>query len=315
MRVLLTGATGFVGKHLANKLLENGHEIFAISRKSTGIPGVVDIKCKELIPAVIEKELMPYQFDGVVHLAAAGVEPNDRNANTLIRMNSLLPQALVNISAKCGAKAVVIVGSSAEYAATNVYEPFLENFPLETQRIYGASKAAGGILALSQGYSLGIPVAILRPFNIFGFGEASHRLLPSLINAFVREKKVALSRGTQIRDFVHIDDVCDAIISVLMQLESKGVNTSGIYNISTGKGCSVADFCRICQQVMGVNESFLNFGAMPLRPDDFPYVVGNPDLIKKVFSVEAKINLKRGIEKTIRNYKERLPKNMTGKKQ
>jgi len=212
-------------------------------------------------------------FDGVVHLAAAGVYPSDREVASLINGNALLPVAVVQLAAQVQARSVVVAGSSAEYAASEM--PMLdEHATLESGTLYGGSKAAGGLLALSVAATLGMPCAVLRLFNVFGPGEAPHRLLPSLHGSLREGQPVALSTGTQVRDFVHVDDVCQAVTQALTGLAG-GILATGAYNVATGVGHSVREFAQSVAQTMEKPASLLRFGALPMRPDDRLTVIGD----------------------------------------
>jgi nucleoside-diphosphate-sugar epimerase len=302
MRVLLTGSTGFIGKNLAKELIGRGFSVTALIRKGKTFPGVTDIYCDNFTEDCIKKSLDNLKFDSVIHLAAAGVLPHDRSIKTLIEINTLLPRIMISVAKACNAKSVIIIGSSSEYAEVKKPQLICENSILETQKMYGATKSSGSILALLEGSLLNIPVAVVRPFNVYGFGEAQHRLLPTLFTSLTNGKKVSLTVGNQIRDFIYIDDVCNGLISMLNKLDSLGVSASGVYNLSTGVGSSVKDFCNICKEVLSATDSLLDFGSLPLREDDLNYVVGDPSLINDIFSVKCKVGLEEGIEKTVQKY-------------
>jgi nucleoside-diphosphate-sugar epimerase len=301
MRVLLTGATGFIGRRLATRLIARGDSVLAVGRRPCRIAGAEEIPLPHLEPERIEMALQRTSFDGVVHLAAAGVNPAERDEKALMTMNSVLPGMMISIAAKRGAKAVVTAGSCAEYQAAPVEEALTEQSALETRKLYGASKAAGGILALAQGAGHGIPVAVVRLFNVFGPGEAPYRLLPSLLQSLTAGRPVRLSAGTQVRDFVYIDDVCAGLMAVLETSIRHGL-PSAAYNLATGKGNTVADFARATARLMGADEALLEFNALPFRPDDMPYVVGDASLLKQHCGWTAAFTMKDGIAAAIQEY-------------
>ncbi|KJV31642.1 hypothetical protein VI08_13325 [Luteibacter yeojuensis] len=213
-------------------------------------------------------------IEAVVHLAAAGVKPGDRDPATLIGANAVLPSQMAMLAHELGANAFVCTGTNAEYAPSEA-EFVSETAALETIRLYGATKAAGGLLSVSTGATVGLPVVYLRLFNIFGPGEAAHRLLPSLVESLRKGDDVPLSEGSQVRDFVHVDDACRAILAAL-QSASLGNLASGHYNICSGEAHTVRDFAMRVALGMGVTTDRLKFGAIPMRPDDLPRVVGDP---------------------------------------
>ncbi len=251
-----------------------------------------------LSPGDLDDVLGDEPFDAVIHLAAAGVHPGDRDASRLLETNALLPASIVAWAARHGIGAVVIAGSSAEYAADASGTPRREGDALEAVRAYGASKAAGSALALAQGEALHVPVAVLRLFNVYGPGEAPHRLLPSLAGPLRRGERVALSAGTQVRDFIHVDDACDAL-AVAARTLPRHRERSGVYNLATGHGHSVATFARFVAHALDAREDLLDFGALPMRPDDLPVLVGDPARLRQAFAWSASIAPDAGIRASL----------------
>ena len=301
MRVLLTGGSGFIGKRLIKKL----SCIDDVEITSLGIEKISSRLINEIIvpgfDCNIESYLEGKEFDCIIYLAGAGVNPSDRNIESLINVNSFM---LSNLMSKFGdkkLKAVIYAGSSSEYASQHCSGNISEDHPLETQKLYGVTKVTGGMLALAVGHQLKIPVAHLRIFNAYGPGEAPHRLLPSLIKNLKNNNSVDLSEGRQVRDFIYVDDICDAIISGLMHLLN-GTMDSGTYNISTGIGTAVRDFAVKVSKIMGVSEKLLNFGAIPLRIDDHAFVVGNPEKFMKACGWRYINSIDQGIEATLNEY-------------
>jgi dTDP-glucose 4,6-dehydratase len=287
-------------------LIARGDSVLAVGRRPCRIAGAEEIPLPHLEPERIEMALRRISFDAVVHLAAAGVNPAERDEKTLMTMNSVLPGMMISIAAKRGAKAVVTAGSCAEYQAAPVEEALTEQSALETRKLYGASKAAGAILALAQGAVHHIPVAVVRLFNVFGPGEAPYRLLPSLLQCLIAGRPIRLSAGSQVRDFVYIDDVCAGLVAVL-QRSIRHELPSGAYNLATGKGNTVADFARATARLTGADEALLKFNALPLRPDDMPYVVGDASLLEKHCGWTPAFTMQDGIAAAIREYPSAVP--------
>jgi GDP-4-dehydro-6-deoxy-D-mannose reductase len=273
MTILITGASGFIGQRLLGHLKAAGTTAAGMGR---GIPRITSSAWITVPDYTLTSLLAATQgmtFDAVVHLAAAGVHPADRDPTTLVEGNTIAPAAIVQLAHARSARAVIVGGSSAEYAPSN--ERVLgENALLESTALYGATKAAGGLVSLAVAASLGLPCAVLRFFNVFGAGEAPHRLLPSLFRSLREDNPVDLSPGTQVRDFIHVDDVCHAVTEVLGALVS-GRLIPGAYNVATATGHSVRDFAEAVADAMGRDRALLRFGALPMRPDDRPSIIGD----------------------------------------
>lgn len=294
MRVLVTGASGFVGSNLVQRLVRAGHDVISVVRAAApSVPGE-QLVVGGLDIYELRRVLSGRTIDTVVNLAAAGVHPGDRDPENLSRINAYFPSELVRLAADRGARALVHVGSSAEYSVSDSASPIMESSPLEVRRLYGASKAAGGLLARALGEQFGLPVAVLRLFNVFGPGEASHRLFPSLVSSLRRSDCVALSAGTQVRDFMHVDDVCEGIEVVLEKLSEKS-SIAGTFNLATGCGTTVRDFALEVATALKADPELLRFGVLPLRPDDLPSVVGDPRAFETTFGWSCPRRLKEGV--------------------
>lgn len=274
--VLLTGASGFIGTRLVQHLTRAGIHVLSVGRSAPthAVPGVLHRVIPELSADAIRDAAGTSQVDAIIHLAAAGVRPGERDASLLTKVNATVSAELPALAHALGARAVIIAGSNAEYAR---HDGGLldEGCALETTKLYGTTKAAGGLLAVANGIAWDVATANLRLFNVFGPGEAAHRLLPSLVGALTAGKSVPLSEGLQVRDFVHVDDACSAIVAAT-QAAFGGTLPSGHYNVCTGEGHTVRDFALAVAERLGVPASLLKFGALPMRPDDLPSVVGNP---------------------------------------
>ena len=299
-QILVTGASGFVGRHLIPHLLGEGHRVFALSR-SAPVAGAHHIPVADYTPVSIAAALRGREFDAFIHLAGAGSVPTDRNILTLTRINAILPGIIVEAAAKFGARAVVMAGSYAEYASPAQDELLTEKHPLEESEPYGTSKAAGAEFALAQGKFYNIPVAVGRLFNLYGPQDTlRHRLFPSLVDRLKTGQEVSLSEGRQARDFVYIKDACSAV-SQMMHALMEGTLPSAAYNIASGCPCSVADFAKKTAQALNVDVSLLKFGALPPRAvPDAPFMVGDPSLLHSVTGWKCAHSLHEGLHDSVR---------------
>jgi nucleoside-diphosphate-sugar epimerase len=301
LSLLVTGATGFIGRRLVSHLCARGETVHVLGRRPCNIDGVQDILVSRFEPDIIRAALANQSFDAVMHLAAAGIKPDERDAGTLMQINSLLPGVMVEIAARCGARAVIVTGSSSEYKAPRAGQALTEDAPLCDDKLYGASKAAGALLALAQGASLALPVAVLRLFNVYGPGEAAHRLLPSLVQRLLRGEPVPLSIGNQQRDFLHVDDACGAMLAALDAMLARTM-AGGAYNVATGQANSVADFARAVGSALHADSALLQFGALSLRADDLPFVVGDPQRLEAACGWRSRLTMAAGIQAAVAEY-------------
>jgi nucleoside-diphosphate-sugar epimerase len=296
MRVLVTGASGFIGRHLVGRLQDRGCTVYAVSRRAS--IGANPIVLPELTAPIIDEALQGLTLDAVVNLAAVGVYPGERDIATLTQVNSVLPCEILAVAAKRGANIYVQAGSSAEYAAGSDELVLAESSALGWSKAYGATKAIATKLLPLWGTQHGTRVSILRFFNVYGPGEARHRLLPSLVTKLSNGEAVALSAGTQLRDFLYVLDVCDGVLALLQSM-AKDVGLCGEYNLCSGEPVSVAVFSRLVADAVGVSGDLLQFGTLPMRPDDLPRVVGDGHALRKVSGWRPRFSLAEGIEDAV----------------
>ena len=300
--VLVTGGTGFIGRHLIERLLQDGEHIVMLTRPSSivpeAIPGRVErVECtSDWSQKNLATTLKDYDFSLIYHLASYGVMPGNRNIMPMVEINATLPATLVLLAAERSA-GMVMTGTCAEYMKPDSTIPLAEEAPLEMNKLYGTSKAAGGLLASAAAQQVAVNLRILRLFNVYGPGEASHRLLPSLWRNLRAGEHVSLSEGTQVRDFVYIKDAVESVVQAGNSIcNNEHENFTAIWNVCTGNGSTVRSFARMMASLMEVPCDLLGFGDIPMREDEVPWLVGAPDRIQSELGWRAEHNLKIGLQ-------------------
>ncbi len=300
--ILVTGAAGFLGRHLLPALKLAGARIVAVSRRSPRDEAAREIAewitIADWTPEELTRELGGKNWTGAIHAAAYGVTPADRSAAQMANINVSCAAALANLAASRKANAYVHAGSCAEYAAGHDNSRLTSGSTIEASKLYGTSKACGTLISHAIAVNSGLPFAAARLFNLYGPGEAPHRLLPALISHLAAGRQVALSPGTQLRDFCFASDIAECLVAMLAQLASRQAR-SGIYNVCTGLGTTVRSFAECVAQEMGKDTALLGFGAIPMRPDDSAWVVGDPTAVKTEFGWSAKTSLRSGIRQSL----------------
>jgi UDP-glucose 4-epimerase len=298
-RALITGATGFIGRRLVRRLAADGFLVTSLQRSGEAIPGVHETIALPLFtPANIADALRSRNFDCLFHLASYGVNPGHRDLGEMLRINVDVTRTLVKTATAWSGGSVIISGSGAEYDLTNVTSPVSEFQPLESFKSYGASKAAGGLLALATARANNLPLAYLRLFGVFGPGEAPHRLLPSLVGQLQQGKRVPLSAGDQLRDFLYVDDVVSALITAAQFLRKSPRQAA--MNLSSGEPTSVRHFAECVADLMGASRTLLGFGDIAKRPDDVMLFSGQPDLLKTTIGWRPEHSIESGLRAALR---------------
>ena len=302
-RALVTGATGFIGQHLVDGLIDAKTQVIALIRPVSRLPDqwrgrVTCIECAEWSEAGLRAALSLQPFDIAFHLATYGVRPTDRDLGLMLSINVDLPALIVHLCKERGAQ-LVMAGTFSEYQRPADLKPFTELSPLEMGKIYGASKAAGGIVVSALAESLAVKLRLLRFFKVYGEGEALHRLLPSLVAGLSRGELVPLSDGTQVRDFIYVDDVVEACIKAGDDMVAPSRALTATWNVCTGVAHSVRTFAALVAETMGKRAELLGFGDLPMRADDEPYLVGDGERMFRELGWRPKHDLGTGIRAAV----------------
>jgi nucleoside-diphosphate-sugar epimerase len=284
-----------------DRLLTDGAIVTVLVRPDSALPErwrgrVTEVLCDDWSERGLRKALRAAEFETVFHLAAYGVRPNHRDVDYMMRINVELPVILVRLCHEWNAR-LVISGTFSEYMKPASNEPLTELSPLEPYKLYGSSKAAGGLVSSAIANDIGVGLRILRLFKVYGAGEAPHRLTPALVSGLNKMQRVAISSGTQILDFVYIDDVIEALLRADDHIRDR--SAVAIWNVSTGKGHSVRHFAELVARAMNVDCNLLGFGEIAMRKDDEPWLVGNPGLMQAQLGWYPRIDLDTGVKAAV----------------
>lgn len=291
----VTGASGFIGRALVDRLRASGCSVIAVGRMGSAMPhGALHLRVESFSPATLRAALRGQSFDILFHLAAYGVVPGDRDADTMLEINVAATGALVDAAATCGARGIVYTGSCAEYAAGD--GPLQENASLTTTNVYGASKASGGIWGTALAARANIAFCWVRLFGVYGPGEAAYRLIPYIIARLRRGEVVDLTPGAQLRDFMYIDDVVTALIHAA-DLAQKDI--PGPFNLCTGSGVAIRDVAIAVATAVERPQALLAFGARPYRTDEAMSIIGSSERFQTASGFVPSIGLDEGIRRMV----------------
>ncbi|WP_169332256.1 NAD-dependent epimerase/dehydratase family protein [Henriciella marina] len=301
MRVLITGANGFIGRWLTRRLAaDDAVETVAAIRapNSVQFEGARATRLSDLADRTeVHDVINSVAPDIIINLAAYGVSPDRRDPVAMFNVNAAAPVAIVQAASALGA-AVVGVGSQSEYTANNVVEQQIqETDPIGSQALYGASKASAWLGASATARQLNCSYIHLRLFNTYGHGEAAHRLLPTLARAARTGDKAVLSDGLQVRDFVYIEDAVESLVAAAHLANRQRSGLVEAVNVCSGDGTSVRRFAEIAASAFGLPPQQLSFGTIGRRPDDLPYIVGSPEKAFSLLGWTARHSVSEGLAK------------------
>jgi len=290
-RVLVTGASGFIGMHTLAPLLERGYEVHAVYSKRAGsTPGVHWIQADLLDTKSVAATLEAVRPERLLHLAWY-VEPgkmiND-TSNLLWVQQSL---ELLRRFRELGGQRCAIVGSCYEYDWRYGYcnEQLT---PRQPDTMYGAAKL--GLAETMLGYcaASGLSGAWARMFFLYGPNENRKRLVPSVIVSLLKGEPALSSHGRQVRDYMHVRDVAEGTTALLDSA------ARGAYNIASGQATTIVAIVQMLGELSG-RADLLRIGAIAARANDAPLVVGDPAAAKRDFGWEAAIPLREGLASTM----------------
>lgn len=282
-RIFLTGGTGFLGSHFLSQALAAGHEVLALRRPGSTprIPLTSEpIWLEGNLHDSWDKELS--YCDRFVHLAAAGVSPQKATWEELFRVNVLNSLLLWKKASDAGIRRFVICGSCFEYGSSgSEYSHIPPSAPLLPTNCYGASKAAASIAVLGLAAELKFELIILRPFNMFGEGQHESNFWPMLKRAALSGEDFSMTDGSQIRDFMPVEDVASTFLSAV-SCNNLAPGKPRIENVGSGNAQSLLEFA-IHWWNHWQAQGQIRPGSIPQRDNEvMRYVPLLPDALKSV---------------------------------
>lgn len=287
MQVLLTGATGLIGRQVAGELAASGREVIALARRPVDVPGVSRTVIADLMdPVATEAALKAARADELVHLAWYD-GPGRMAARDNLDWSSATIRLVSSFSYLCGRR-IVAAGSCAEYDWT-LGVPLSEAVPLKPASLYGIAKARTGALLTEVAPRIDLSLVWARIFFVYGPNEPRGRLLGDLIHGLRAGETVKCSDGTQVRDFLHARDVARALVALLDS------TATGPVNVASGHGTAVGDIISgIASRLNG--EKNIEMGAIARPADDPDRLVGEASKLAELTGFRPRFDLERGLD-------------------
>lgn len=291
-RVLLTGATGFIGRHAIAPLATRGFEVHALSSRPQpdNAAGVQWHRADLLASSDVARLLEETNPTHLLHLAwyVAPGKWADAPENYQWAQASL---DLLRRFADRGGRRAVVAGSCLEYDWSAGYCSE-DRTALRPHTFYGTCKNAVQELWTGYAQRLGVSSAWARIFFVYGPGEHPDRLVAHVVRKLLAGEEARCSHGRQIRDYLYVQDVADALAALLDS------DVSGPINVASGQPIALADLVSRTAAAIGRSE-LLRLGAIPPAPSDVPLVVADTRRLADKLGFRPAVDLESGIAQTI----------------
>lgn len=325
MKILITGADGFIGSHLTEALVRAGHDVRAfvfyssfnswgwLDHCSEDVKGKFDTFAGDIRDPHGVRHAMK-GCDAVLHLAALIAIPYSYHSpDTYVDTNVKGTLNIVQAARDLGVSKVLHTSTSEVYGTAR-FVPITEEHPLQGQSPYSASKIGADQIAMSFYTSFGTPVVILRPFNTYGPRQSARAVIPTIITQIANGKKqIQLGAVHPTRDFNYVSDTVAGFIAALNSDRGLGE----VINVGSNFEISIGDTARMIAEVMGVKIEILT-DEQRLRPEksEVERLWADNAKAKKILNWEPLYRglegLKKGLSETVEWFLQ--PKNLSGYK-
>jgi UDP-glucose 4-epimerase len=294
--VLLTGAAGFVGSHLSDRLIRAGSRVLAVDNLAFSRPDWSDGKApagltwKKLDIRNAEEVRAAFELakpDVVFHLAAvANPRTCKQDFPTAFDVNIVGTQNMFRFAP---AEARFLFMSSAAVYGPPEYLPIDEAHPRRGNDPYSVTKIIGEDLATSYAKNYGRNVVIVRNFNSFGVGQTGDYIVPQLVRQAITDKKIELWDPSTVRDLMYIEDTVDALTSVAASPDRS------VVNVGSGRGLAVGELAKLIAERVGPGVEIVDLHKK---------VIGSPALVANNERLRAlgwneRVGLELGVDRTI----------------
>ena len=309
--VLVTGAAGFIGSHLVEKLVTIGANVRAFVRYTSegnignlryveAFNGNLEVFMGDLKDPYVCKKAMD-GVDYVFHLASlvsvpySYVNPREYFQNNVFFILNILQAAM-----ELGTKAIIHTSTSEVYGSAEKI-PISEKHPLKAQSPYAASKIAADKIAESFYMSFDCPVVTIRPFNTYGPRQSIRAVIPTIVTQAISKQTILLGDTRPTRDFLNVHDNVEGYVKAAKNIDGiKGM----VINLGTGSEISIGQLAnKICKIVGSDSEVVLDDSRIRPAKSEVSRLCADVSLAKRVLGWEAEISLEDGLKECVQWYR------------
>ena len=289
---------------MVRKLVADGHEVSALARSASSFWRLEDLKGRFRVVrsdtgqanGVLEP-LGDWKPETCVHLAWYAV-PGEYLHSPENTASLTLSLRLLEELAASGCRRVVMTGTCFEYDTDLGY--LREDGPTRPATIYAATKLAAGQVGALMAAKLGIGFAWARLFYLYGPFEDERRLVPALIRALIAGREFPATSGTQVRDYLHVEDVAAALSALAVQ------PVTGTYNVCSGEPITIADLIRQVARIAN-RPDLIRLGSVQQREGEPRFICGDNSRLRDATGWTPRHNLAEGLAATVAWWKENAP--------
>ncbi len=299
-RVMITGASGFVGANLARRVLHDGYDVHLLVRPQHSPWRIEDIRPHVHLHEVafedkgsLQQVVRNIKPDWVFHLAAHGAYSWQTDLQQMVKTNILGTMNLLESCVDIGFEAFVNTGSSSEYG-------YKDHAPSETESLepnshYAVTKASATMFCLYTAQTRGVRISTLRLYSAYGPFEDPMRLIPSLIVRGLIGQLPPLSSPDIARDYVYVSDVVEAY---MLAATVENQDLGAIYNVGTGVQTPLRDVVELTRGLLNIRTEPV-WGSMPNRKWDTNIWIADNTRIKQELGWQPKCTMESGLSQTL----------------
>lgn len=301
--ILITGAAGFIGSHLAHKLIMDGYTVHVLVKPDTNLWRLSDIRHHITVHTIeltsqssLVRLLRKLQPHAIYHSAAYGNYAHQRDAHTMVSVNINGTLSLLEASLRNPYTIFVHIGSSAEYGSKDTKRK--ETDFLEPVSIHAATKASATLLCLSFAKTYRKPIVTLRPFTVYGPKEEPFRFIPTVIHSLLSGSPLKLPKDPIRHDYIYIDDMVDACVRAMtfaQKLQER------IINIGSGQEYTNSEVVRLLGSI-AKRKARIKYGGYAARSWDSRHWVADISLARTLLSWNPRMFLREGLRLTYQWY-------------
>jgi nucleoside-diphosphate-sugar epimerase len=304
-RVLVTGATGFIGSHMARRLVTEGADVSVFIRASSDPCLLADVLdrvtvheadiCDEEGVSAAMSQIHP---EVIFHLAAIGMSEPFVSPPVAVRVNVQGTLHLLEAARQCGVRRFVHSGTAYEYGDT-ANDDATNKEVLDPVNTYAASKAAARAFVRLYSRVYGLSTVNMRLFAVYGPGQPPKTLISSAVCAALEGRDFPVTPGEQMRDFVFVGDVVESYLRAAVTPGIEGVSI----DLGTGQACRIRDVVTRLFEMAGSHGRPL-IGELPYRPSETMKQVADPRAARELLGWRATTSLEDGLRQTIDWYRQ-----------